>query len=551
MPGPGLVDGPRRAVSLVGGVSLLAVLLPAWRTTASTPSGAVLVLLGFSAAVLLVVLACTVRRPRGLDRVDVAAVATAAVLFLGLRRSFLAPGHLAQVANDESYLGHFALATRLAGGDPYRADYPQLAHLPGGTVLFDGGVVTRYSYPPLTLELGAVLHVLAAPLGEPWVVAALAVVAALLIASFALPRPYRALAVPVVVGFGLLDSFTARGFPVIVALPFLLVVAWRWADIGRQGTLGRRGTVQAVALGLAIGAHQLAWFVAPFVVVAVAALRWRELPPRRALAVTGRFAAIAVGVFLLLDLPFLVRDPAAWLSGMLAVLTQHALPYGAGAVLLPITVLRQAGDFSLFGVATALALLGLLVLTAARIRRVAPAVAVFPAAVFLLSARSNAAYLVALAPVWMVWASAVPPAPAAGWPPPAAQRRPIALAGRLLAPGLLAAALVVTAVAVLLPGPLALRAHAPQSTGSGPAVITVDVTNRSAAPVRPRYSVGRPGALGAPLRIVTGPRTIPAGGSARLVLAPAQSRTPPGGTVVWAVSTTPDAFSSGPLPAAG
>ena len=46
----------------------------------------------------------------------------------------------------------------------------------------------------------------------------------------------------------------------------------------------------------------------------------------------GAFAGIAAATWLVIDLPFIIRDAPAWAEGVLLVLTQHAIPHGQGLI---------------------------------------------------------------------------------------------------------------------------------------------------------------------------------------------------------------------------
>ena len=85
----------------------------------------------------------------------------------------------------------------------------------------------------------------------------------------------------------------------------------------------RRMLVGGIAIGLACATKQTAWFVAaPLLVLA------NREGPRPGL----RFAAAAGLSFAAVNLPFAVRDPAAWLSGVLAPQTSPEFTIGSGPI---------------------------------------------------------------------------------------------------------------------------------------------------------------------------------------------------------------------------
>lgn len=484
--------GARRMISVLAAVSLLAGLAHWWRLAAHESSAAALLVpVGFALAFAAVLAAALLTAER-LDRLDVGVLLAASALFVVEHVAVIKAGY--RGATDESRLGRGALALLRSGTDPYSAIIPE-HH---GTRLLTGGVVTHYSYPPLILELGWLLSHVAGRLGEPWVLAELAVLATGVITFVALPRPVRALAVPVVFGLGVLDRYVADGFPAVVALPLLCVAAWRWTGIGAGGRLGRTGAVRAVALGLAAATQQLAWFVAVLLVVALWVVRRGSLPSRAATAVVLRFVAVAVAAFAAANLPFVVWDAGSWLSGVTAVFRQEAVPFGGGLVLISVAVLGRCADFALFSWATGLLALAAVGITAVGIRRVGPAVPVLASAIFLLSARSDVEYFVAFLPVWLVWLVTTDRTALTAARPvsPPGRRAPVLTtpARRTVAVGLvLLPAAVLAGLALAGPAPLRLHVRSVVAVGSRPASLLITLTNRTSRWLDPTFAIGARG----------------------------------------------------------
>ena len=113
----------------------------------------------------------------------------------------------------------------------------------------------------------------------------------------------------------LLDAVAGGVLDVFYIL--LLFVAWRWL---------KRSILSAAFLGLALAAKQLAWFFAPFYAILV----WRRYGWREAV---GRMAG-ACGVFLAINLPFMLNDFHSWLAGILAPEVDKMFPLGNGLILL-------------------------------------------------------------------------------------------------------------------------------------------------------------------------------------------------------------------------
>jgi hypothetical protein len=104
---------------------------------------------------------------------------------------------------------------------------------------------------------------------------------------------------------------------------------WMAALIGAW-LLGDRRWLSGALVGVACAIKQTAWFAAPFYFLWV----WR----RDGLAEALRRVGIACAAFLLINLPWLIVSPRAWLSSVLLPLSLPLLPNGSGLI-----ALAQAG----------------------------------------------------------------------------------------------------------------------------------------------------------------------------------------------------------------
>ena len=95
----------------------------------------------------------------------------------------------------------------------------------------------------------------------------------------------------------------------------LIVIAW---------LLRERGWWSAIFLGLAVATKQLAWFFVPFYIMMV----WRQYNFMEAV----RRLAVAGGVALAINLPFILWNAHAWLAGIMAPLADPMFPMGSGIV---------------------------------------------------------------------------------------------------------------------------------------------------------------------------------------------------------------------------
>jgi hypothetical protein len=172
--------------------------------------------------------------------------------------------------------------------------------------------VTRPSYPALSFVA------LLLPVALGWdtnyvYVACLLIAMALVVARAS--RTLRPFVLTALLGAASLAAFTVGGSSdLLYALP--LVVAWMYRD--------RKWA--AIPLGVALATKQIAWFFAPFWIIGVIAERgWRA---------ATRDTAIAAGMFLVANLPFIVHDPQAWVAGIVTPLVEPMFARGAGVIFL-------------------------------------------------------------------------------------------------------------------------------------------------------------------------------------------------------------------------
>ena len=485
----------------------------------------------YGALLALALLVAIARGDRGLRRLDLAVLA-AAVARLGLQTAYAVNSSAPPYHDDEGSLVTMAARSLTAGGHVYGvhfADTAQLFHV-GMTPLMDGSSADTFGYPPLSVLLTAPFTAhgpfplpMWLPVAGLWGLGALVVSAVLMFRL--LPAPLRPGATVLLFAMSWMFPYAREGYPVFLTLPFLVVVVAGWSRIGSGGRLGRAGVLSACCLGVADAAHQLAWFLTVFLLVGILLLRRGQLGRwSPALAVTGRYLAVAAGAFLLVNLPLLLHDGRAWFSGVLTVLTQHASPQGLGPVDISLWLTSGSGAPGLYSTAAAAALLATLVALVLWPARLGPALALLPWPAFFLSTRSTETYFVLLAPLWLVGLACNERAVFAtawAWRPAPLRRRAVRLA---LPPLLVAPALVLLLIAVLTPPPLRVSA-----TASGPHPkhsthltsldrVTATVRNTGDRPLTPAFATSVSAWLDVGWRVVSGPRTVPPHGSAVYVL---------------------------------
>jgi hypothetical protein len=172
--------------------------------------------------------------------------------------------------------------------------------------------VSRPSYPALSFVL--LVPVVALGWDTNYVYVACLLVAMALVVARA-PRTLRPFFFTALFGAASLAAFTVGGSSdLLYALP--LVIAWMYRD--------RKWA--AVPLGIAVATKQIAWFFVPFWIIAVITERgWRA---------AARDTAVAAGIFVATNLPFIVGDPQAWFAGIVTPLVDPMFARGAGLIFL-------------------------------------------------------------------------------------------------------------------------------------------------------------------------------------------------------------------------
>jgi uncharacterized membrane protein len=482
-----------RAIAVVAVLGLFAPAFNAWNDVVAVPSSAVVVMGLFVGALWLVMALATAGTENDLARLE-RWLLVLALLVLAAWTAVSLHGQGAY-GTDEAAFEQGAASLLVHGHDPYGANL--LSALAGYSTLgkyvthtMSGGLVTTFGYPAVSLFVVAPFVVLtgggqAVPIADLFVL-----MIATVIVYRALPSGWRSLAVVLCVGFPTLSGFSVAGVNAIIAMAFMLVAAYRWTATGQGGRLARNGRLQAVALGLALGTNQLAWFIAPFLLVGIYLVRSGDLGRRSALRVTARYLALALATFLVVNLPFIVWGPMAWIHGVAAPLTQDAIPYGQGLIDLTLFLRIGGGALNAYNYAAATLYGALLVLYVAHFRKLGRAGFVLPLLALFASGRSLAEYWMTMIAVLAIGAltaddhaikRALPPFALRG-------RSPLARRGATLA--LFLPAVVCLAVALGTPAPLSLRilsAHSSPRLRSVSALRLL-VENRSGDPLRPHFA---------------------------------------------------------------
>ncbi len=491
-----------RALALLATISLFIGTRASWTQALTTKP---IVMLALSICYLFILLGAllvlTVRSQRALVLVDGLILATACVMVIGAVSIQHKP-------SDEGTLVAQAAKTMLHGDPIYGVAWPQMFvdQAVPITKTMDGGADYTFGYPPLAVILTApAIPVFGFPAASSVVNTFVLLVGAIML-WLLLPIGWRPGATAVMLGFPILPNYARLGYPAIIAMVLLIPVVVRWPRIGAGGRLRRTDILKAVFLGAACATQQLAWFVTPFLLVGLFAVRHGELPTRRSLTLVGTFAGVAAATWLAIDLPFIVRDAPAWASGILLVLTQHAVPHGQGLIDVSFYLTNGSGALDFYSYASLLLAMGLLAASAIWVRRLGPGLTVIPWFVFYLSVRSQDGYFLMMTPLWLAAAATAPPAAFQhAWQPgiSASARLRLsasrggrwllgppgraALAGLLLAPALVCATIAVTTREPLQMSIISTESHG--SNNKGLWQMEVDVQNTASRALAPHFAI--------------------------------------------------------------
>ena len=217
---------------------------------------------------------------------------------------------------------HYATRLVLHGADPYPVSMrPALQefHVPlvTQTQTWNGRPVDRFSYPAGAFLIFAPFA--AVGVGDLRWIVLLFHLATIGVVYLAAPSRFRVLALLPMLASPELVDFTGGGvvdFPWVLAL--LLVIVWE-----------RRPALAGVCYGLACSLKQEPWFLAPFLAIYFFKGSARPTKGER-FGDVARFAIPAAGLFLILNGPFLLHDPVAWVLGTVEPALGNLIPLGQG-----------------------------------------------------------------------------------------------------------------------------------------------------------------------------------------------------------------------------
>jgi hypothetical protein len=517
-----------RAVSLLAVISLFIGTLTSFDALIWThPGGGAMLVLGYALALALAIAVVVVRARHTMLIVDIGILCASVIVRLpdfifSFPRSGLA------YKNDEGALIDFGGGLLRHGVDPYSTVWAA-AHAPaqlGITQTLSGGVIDHYDYPPIPAIWSYLVNLVAPSMPQAAIAAAISLLAATILLFVLLPAPWKSAASMLCIGLGIyLVPFARQGYPEIMALPFLIVAVNRWNRIGIGGRLGRFGVISAVCLGIATSTQQLAWFLAPFLIVGILLCRLGDQDRRTAWFLTARYCLIAVGVFAAINAPFAVAGFHAWSAAIFAPVTVALVPHGQGLVAIIYYLVNGSGGLQYLSYASAAFAIGLLAVFALFIRRLGTAMSILPWTIFFLSIRSSDKYFYVMMPLWLICLATVRQRDMARARAPGLRLGRFGLLttpiGRItVTAALLAPATILAVMAITAPPPLSMTIQGVTATKTAmTSTITVKVSNTSTQSISPHFALSDSQSMSR-FWLAAGPATVPAGQSAVFVLTP-------------------------------
>lgn len=527
----------RRVLIVLACLSLLQPAFIGWGSFVRSPPiglGSVVITIGALTGIVVAVSARTRRVVEFLDWL---------VLGLALGALALWTASILQTnsaySTDEAALLQGASQSLLHGIDPYGVNlfsYIIKFQVPiqYATYLVNGGIVTGYGYPALPiLYLVPFIWLTHGIQAEP--IAMVVAMGTGMIASWMLlPKQVRAIAIIVVVGLPILFGYAVSGATGLLIWP-LVITFWRWNEIGDSGILGRRGYTSAIALGLAASATQLTWFVVPFLLVGIWEVRRRKSNSLDAVGLIIRYLVLVVGVFLVINLPFIIWNPHSFLTVVGFLGAQSLIPYGQGLISLPIFLGLGGGNLAFYGYAAMATYAALLVTYLSyfdRMWKLTPMLASVP---FFLSTRSLAEYWMAPVLVWIMGILAPIDIPHATMR--RSNKRGLALIVFL-------PAFLLVSLGLISKPPLQLHIKQVWTNGQLQSVwrVALSVTNTSDAVVYPHYAADSSGQVTSFWSVDSGPTELEPHRTATVVVSATNSASMPAVTssfVMEAVSASP------------
>jgi uncharacterized membrane protein len=490
-----------------------------------------------------------VRSPRS-PVMQLAALASVVAATLGPQAVAI---HLRQFYSTDSGAFNQAAARLLLNGkNPYTSTMASAAHLlqhPANnwTYTVSGGYVDHVSYPAGSFLLP--LPALALGFNHAvvdWLDLFAWIVTGVLIFVL-LDAPLRWLGC-LLLSVPIFTAIFGSGGTDAAFLPFMVLAVWRWDRFPRGRGAGSIRWMGPIALGLACSIKQTPWFCLPFLLLGVfiEARRVGDRPLRP----TASYSAAVVATFLVVNLPFIIWQPAAWARGTFLPFVQPLVADGQGLVTLVLHGFAHGVSLPLLTLAGLLVFISLLATFAAAYPVMKRVWLILLPVSFFFATRSLSSYLLDLYPAALVAAVSVAPGVAPAW---ARRRSRSATALVLAVAGSALAAVVVSALAfTTVPLQIGIRNAVASPNASTLDAVTVAVHNTTDQVVDPHFMVtigsDHPNGFWLPAdgrQVVLQPH-----GSAVVTLYPSHRIGAPTHDAYWLVAgytTSPEALSTSPV----
>ena len=504
------------------------------------PVGIVLIGLG----IVVMVLACLSLPPRQLAWLDLflLAITIGAIAIFALTITYNSPGY----GTDEIALDQMAASLAAHFINPYGVVLSNaLNHFgvppPFVTNKLNGTIVNRISYPALSFlfyvpVIWAGIHAQAAVLVNVlfWILTSITL-------WLCLPRSLRSL-VPIIATLSIFTEMVLGGVIDPIYLPFLLLALWRWDRFGESGN-GLATWIGPVGLGLAACVKQVAWFVAPFLIIGIVLDAKQKNEPWRKRVAT--YLGIALLSFLIPNLPFIYASPLLWLKSITLPLLQPLVPFGQGVVAFTDYLGWGGGNLKDFTYAAAVVTVIMMMVLVLFYHRSKRLLAALPLVVLFFPTRSLGSYFIFLVPAIIMGFVTVLPVPE--------NRHLVTRQIQQWGIGLILLLTIITggllARGFTTPAPLHFQLISTNTTGDLQSIdeITVRVTNVSSENVVPYFTVGLGPYMSNDWLRTQGPKTLTAHRSAIYSLWAPNVESMPGlnqAILLYGLTDNPPALSS-------
>lgn len=207
------------------------------------------------------------------------------------------------------------------GENPYTWDFTGTFELyrtaqVASTPKLNGALEADFAYPALMFLLVVPFQAMGLP--GAFVVSVMAHAVMLVLLFVTAPDIARPLILmPVMVGLSLVPLTLGGSMDIVWATLLVgMVMAWR------------RPTLRAVLFGLAAACRHMPWLLAPFLVIRI----WRDQEGGPPLSRARHFIAVSGTTFLMVNAPFIVWQPAAWLRGVTEPMRDPLVFYSQGGL---------------------------------------------------------------------------------------------------------------------------------------------------------------------------------------------------------------------------